>query len=539
MIVSMSAHRIRAREPRGAASVVEIVRDPAVLSSHLEDAAHYAGGYAAGVASPRTEAEVAWLVRSAIRVLPVGAQSSLTGGATPMGDVVLTTARMSAIVGVEPDRVRVQAGVPLAALQEALDGHSLFYPPVPTFTGAFVGGVVATNAAGATTFKYGTTRDWVRGVTVVLASGEVLDLERGAVTAHPDGFFEIETAAGSIRVPVPTLRMPDVPKRSAGYYAAPGMDLVDLFVGSEGTLGVITEVTLRVIPRPAGVCTALVPLNSQTKAIELAAQLRRASQDTRRARDIRGVDVVAIEHMDRRSLDLIRADETDRRLDVSLPYDTDVLLLVQLELQEPIARERAWQQLADALSGAAPDTPLVRFCRLLSEAGALDRSEVTLPGDSHRTQQLMELREAVPVAVNQRIALAKQNVDQSIQKTAADIVVPFDRFAEMMTACRHAFEDRHLDYAVWGHISDGNVHPNLIPRTKTDVEAGCAAVRELGREVIRLGGCPLAEHGVGRHPVKQALLADLYGAGGVQEMRRVKRALDPEGKLAPGVLFPP
>ncbi len=90
---------------------------------------------------------------------------------------------------------------------------------------------------------------------------------------------------------------------------------------------------------------------------------------------------------------------------------------------------------------------------------------------------------------------------------------------------------------MWGHISDGNLHPNVIPRSIADVESGKAAIAAFGREVIRLGGSPLAEHGVGRNPVKQQLLRELYGQDGVEAMRAIKRALDPEWKLAPGVLF--
>ena len=141
--------------------------------------------------------------------------------------------------------------MPLAALQASLTASRLYYPPVPTFDGAFVGGTIATNAAGAATFKYGSTRPWVAGLTVVLANGDVLDIRRGEITSGPDGLFEIELSSGQVAiVPVPTYRMPDVAKLSAGYYARPGMDLIDLFIGSEGTLGIVVDATLRVIPRP-------------------------------------------------------------------------------------------------------------------------------------------------------------------------------------------------------------------------------------------------------------------------------------------------
>jgi D-lactate dehydrogenase (cytochrome) len=118
------------------------------------------------------------------------------------------------------------------------------------------------------------------------------------------------------------------------------------------------------------------------------------------------------------------------------------------------------------------------------------------------------------------------------------MIVPYPRFADSLSLFRDAFESRGLDYAIWGHISDANLHPNLLPRTADEVRLGQEVILACGREIIRLGGCPLAEHGVGRNRTKQALLRQLYGNAGVEQMRAVKRALDPAGKLSPGVLFP-
>jgi D-lactate dehydrogenase (cytochrome) len=130
-------------------------------------------------------------------------------------------------------------------------------------------------------------------------------------------------------------------------------------------------------------------------------------------------------------------------------------------------------------------------------------------------------------------------VDPRIDKTAGDMVVPFDRFEDMLAIYREGYERRGLDYAIWGHISDGNVHPNVIPRSYEDVVAGREAILEFGREVVKLGGSPLAEHGVGRSSLKQRLLRELYGDAGIAEMRAIKRAIDPDGKMAPGVIFEP
>jgi len=162
---------------------------------------------------------------------------------------------------------------------------------------------------------------------------------------------------------------------------------------------------------------------------------------------------------------------------------------------------------------------------------------VAVPGDLARANQLLAIREAVPAAVNQRIGRAKQAVDPRIEKTAADMIVPFDRLEELLTIYETGFATRGLDVAIWGHISDGNLHPNVIPRTLADVKAGKEAILDFGREAIRLGGAPLAEHGVGRNPVKQQLLELLYGKDGIAAMRAVKSAIDPDWKLAPGVLF--
>ncbi len=534
----MPAFRIRARAARGYASGPAFETNPEVLQAFLEDAAHHAGGHAASIAFPTTEAEVVAALHASRRILPIGAQSSLTGGATPDGDTLLGFARMNRIVEIDRTRVRVEPGVPLQTLQETLDPHGLWYPPVPTFAGAFVGGTVATNAAGAATFKYGSTRAWVDALTVVLASGDVLDLTRGEVVASPDGHFEIDTHHGRIDVRVPTYRMPDVPKRSAGYHAAPGMDLVDLFVGSEGTLGIVTEITLRVLDAVPLRCLALVPVSSEADGLKLVSILRTESQNTWRG-DSRGMDVSAIEHMDRRAIEVLVEDGHDRRLGVSFPPAAAMALLVQLELPSGTTAERAYAEIGSALDSSAPDTPLVRFARVLEELGALDCTEMAMPGDARRREQLLAVREAVPTSVNHRVALAKSWIDSTISKTAADVIVPFHRFADMMARTREAFERHGLDYAVWGHISDGNVHPNLIPRSLADVRAAHEAILELGRDAIMMGGCPLAEHGVGRSPLKQRLLVELYGSEGIEEMRRVKRALDPEWKLASGVLFPP
>ena len=221
---------------------------------------------------------------------------------------------------------------------------------------------VSTNAAGAATFKYGATRAWVEALTVVLADGDVLDLRRGEVHAHVDGYFEIERPASIVRLPVPDYRMPRVPKVSAGYYAAPGMDLIDLFIGAEGTLGIVTSVTLRTAsPRPS-VALALVSCPTRHTGLRLAADLRAAS----------GMGVAAIEHLDRNSLELLREDHVDAESQVTLPIDSELVLIVTLEVARGLDSSQAFEEIGRALDEATPNTPLVQFCRILSRADVLD-----------------------------------------------------------------------------------------------------------------------------------------------------------------------
>jgi D-lactate dehydrogenase (cytochrome) len=193
-----------------------------------------------------------------------------------------------------------------------------------------------------------------------------------------------------------------------------------------------------------------------------------------------------------------------------------VVLLAQVEIEA----ERTLEMLAP----------------LLSRHVSLDATEVALPSNPRRAEAFVELREAVPSGVNRRVGLAHGS-DPRIHKTAADMIVPFNQFADMMRTCRRLCAEHNLDLAVWGHISDGNVHPNIIPRNYDDVVRGKQILLELAHDVIAMGGCPLAEHGVGRNAVKQQMLEMLYGRAGIAAMRRVKLSLDPDWKFSPGVLF--
>jgi D-lactate dehydrogenase (cytochrome) len=266
-------------------------------------------------------------------------------------------------------------------------------------------------------------------------------------------------------------------------------------------------------------------------------RLREASRATRAARDPRGLDVASIESIDRRCLELLREDGKDREHGVRLAADADTALLFEIELPPGTDDDRAVEEIGRFGEADPSDTAITRLCALLREHGAFETFEVALPGDGRRRAQLQAMREAVPEAVNHRVAALQRAGHPGVHKTAADMIVPFQHLGAMMTRYRDGFARRGLDHALWGHVSDGNIHANVIPRRSGDVRLGEEAILEFGEEVIRLGGCPLSEHGVGRNPGKQALLRRLYGEAGLEEMRRVKAVLDPSGKLSPGVIF--
>ena len=414
--------------------------------------------------------------------------------------------------------MRAGAGVPLADLQRVLAAGGLFYPPVPTYDGAFVGGTIATNAAGPATFKYGSARRWVEALTIVLADGSILELHRGDITASPDGWLELPLASGTrVRIPVPAYVMPDVAKLSAGYFARPGMDLIDLFIGSEGTLGFITDATLRVVPLPRRL-VALITVGSDARAVRLTAALRNKAQSYTGATAV--LDVSAVEYMDSRSLALV-PDEVFQRANVERPPPDAGFLLAQIEVDGN--GDESLEQLDEALTACAVDRD----------------PDVALPGDDRGAARLFALREGVPSSVNARIAAVKARLQQDVEKTAGDMIVPFDRLEESLSLYRSTFERHGLEYAIWGHVSDGNMHPNVVPGSMDDVSRGRVALLEIARGIMAMGGAPLAEHGVGRSALKQQMLRDLYGDGGIEDMRAVKRALDPNWKFASGVLFPP
>ncbi|MGH7237899.1 MAG: FAD-binding oxidoreductase [Candidatus Saccharimonadales bacterium] len=283
------------------------VKEPDSIAEFLSDEAHNTGGNSPGMVEFFTEAgasEIASVVKRLAdknhTIVAQGARTSITGAVVPKGEVVLNFSRQKKLETYETEYghfATVQPGVTIEELQNSLGRDGLFFPPAPTYDQASVIGSISTNASGARGYKYGSVRSFVEGLKVVLASGEVLEIERGQYVANagdkesPAGYFLLQRESGEERrIPVPEYKMPDIPKISADYYARPDMDLIDLFIGSEGTLGVIAEATVRAQKEPP-TYMAMVKCYSDDDCLELMYDLRSQEPEKRETLEPGGISV--------------------------------------------------------------------------------------------------------------------------------------------------------------------------------------------------------------------------------------------------------
>src|SRR5258706_3849574 len=260
---------------------------PDEIQSFLTDSSHVRGGFAERVVFPETSEGIGEVRRGATRTqTPVtisGAGTGTVAGRVPFGGVVVATDKLNRITQIVHDdngggHAVAEGGVILADLQRAVESEGLLYPPDPTERSCLLGGNVATNASGARTFKYGPTRNYVERLKIVLATGDVIDIRRAELHADLNGRITIPLPSGRlIETQVPTYRMPQVRKHSSGYYVAPGMDVIDLFIGSEGTLGVILEVEVRLLPKPAELMSGVVFFTSEEGLLSFICEARKRS----------------------------------------------------------------------------------------------------------------------------------------------------------------------------------------------------------------------------------------------------------------------
>jgi glycolate oxidase subunit GlcD len=394
-----------------------------------------------------------------VPIVPRGAGTGYAAGASPSkGGVILSLARLNRILGLETEALRLhaQAGAITGKIHAHAAAAGLYYPPDPgSSSTCTIGGNVACNAAGPHTLRYGVTADFVAGITAVLSDGRIVRLGEGGDTS----------ASG----------------------------LLSLLVGSEGTLGVITEVLLRLIPAPKTRSTLAATFSGMERASAAVAEISAA-----------GIVPAALEFLDAGALAAVR-----KAGGGDIGGDSAALLIVELE-GDP------------ATVGA--DTEAA--CTAITRAGASQLQRATEPGQA---QRLWAARKAVSAAV----------ATVQIGKVNEDVVVPRDRVAELVAHTVELGTKHQLPVVNFGHLGDGNVHATFLldPRIDGERARADAAAGELFETVLNMGGSLSGEHGVGA--AKLEYVERQLGPGTVELMRRIKTALDPHDVLNPGKKIPP
>jgi D-lactate dehydrogenase (cytochrome) len=473
---------------------MQVKSKPDEIESFLTDASFIRDGYADRVVVPESIDEISAILTAANRdrtpVTVSGAGTGTVGGRVAYGGIVLATDKLNHIKNIDHGGFAiVEAGVILADLQRAVDQQGLLYPPDPTERGCFVGGNVATNASGARTFKYGPTRNYIRRLKIVLASGEVIDLRRGGVHADANRRLRL---GNSIELTLPDYRMPATRKNASGYFIAPEMDAIDLFIGSEGTLGVICEIEVRLLPKPEGLLSGVVFFTNEADVLALVARARKRA------------DARAIEFFDNESLNFLREKYPN------IPPPAVAAIFFEQETTE-----------------TTEETVLNEWMTLLDDHHALPDSWFAT--NEQDQAKLREFRHQLPVLMNEWFAHYKQ------RKVSTDMSVPDDAFPGLFHLYKDTLRTSGLRYTIFGHIGDNHVHVNILPRN--DDEG--ARARELYVQFLKyaasVGGTLSAEHGVGK--LKRDYLRLFYSDDQLRAMAAVKKALDPNGILGRGNIF--
>ena len=415
------------------------------------------------VVFPRSAAQVAECVRLALSAgVPIvtrGSGTGLSGGSVPTpGSLVLCLAQMNAILDVDARNLtlRAQPGAITQRIDEAAAKHGLFYPPDPgSMRISTIGGNVAENSGGLRGLKYGVTRDYVMGLEVVLASGEIARFGNQCV------------------------------KDVAGY------SLKDLFIGSEGTLGIITEVLLKLVPRPAARRTMLALYDRIEDAAETVSAIVAAH-----------IIPCTLEFLDRMTAVCV-----EDYAHVGLPTDCEAVLLMETDGHPAVVADEAARMEALARANGARD---VRTAK--DEAEAL---------------QLASARR------NAFSALARQRPTTILE----DVTVPRSELAGMVRFIADTARAFNLQIGTFGHMGDGNLHPTFLSdeRDADEMHRVHEALEAIVKRTLEVGGTITGEHGVGL--AKKPWLRQQMGDASLELMRQIKRTLDPRGILNPGKIF--
>jgi len=502
-----------------APACLQLAPVPAVVADLLHDESRTMAAGVASAAQPGTLDELRmvlrWHAAHRHRITVSGARTGVVGGAVPDASTHLVSiARLRGVVEIDlsatPPTVRALAGTTLRELHSELAARAPGWtlPLDPTETGASVGGMAATNAAGSRAFRFGATRDWVAGLTVELASGRSLTLRRGIDRADGDALTLVDGGAPRI-VHLPSIPKPRT-KNSIGYGFAPGGDAVDLFVGSEGTLGVVSEVIFRLMPIDEARLLLLQCLPSTDQAFALVEAIRRDAR----------LRTTALEFLDARSHELAR--ETRKP-----------------EVERVLSHAPAGSCSVFAEFGYDDEAGLeATIERVLAHVAAVGGDDAAgLAGiDDQVLLDIRTFRHAVPERINATIARRREQ-HPALHKVATDMAVEDKDLRWVYELYSSRLTGSGLDHAIFGHVGNNHFHVNILPKDEAELHRAKEIYSEFARALVARGGCVSAEHGIGR--IKKPFLAVQYDASTLDAMRAAKRWLDPEWRLNPGVLIDP
>lgn len=512
-----------------------------VSETYLQDESKMRGA-ADRLFFPETEAELAEIVRRAAESkTPVtfsGARTGITGGAVPRGGWMVSFEKLAGFYGMRYDAeqdaffLTCGPGTTLETIQSALEnpddiagddwsGVSLevferfksagqwFFPPDPTERSASLGGMTACNASGARSFFYGPTRGYISGLRVVLAGGLILDIPRGRFFADKQGDFSLALPDGSVRGGrLPSYKMPAI-KNTAGYFVKPGMDLIDLFIGSEGTLGVFSQIEIRLVRVPESIISVIAFFNNEQDAFQFV-HAARADNARNQSLPLLPCRPLSLEYFDGNSLNLLREQKEKIGESSGIPaLAPEWRAAVSIEFTD--TEERIEDDAAALLE--------------LLEACGSDSNAAWTAFDEQETKRLKTFRHALPEAVNQRIGERAARYP-GLSKLGTDIVVPDDCLDEMMFNYRTALDEAGLEYVIFGHIGDNHTHVNILPRNLEEYNQGKKIYADLAGKAVALGGSVAGEHGIGK--LKKNMLLIMYGSAAVEEMLNIKRVFDPD-----------
>ena len=510
--------------------MIKRINDQNEMSIFLSDESRRAGN-ATEICFPQTAGEISALLRED-KNTPVtiqGGRTGVTAGAVPESGIVINLSAMNKVLrmpcaadagsaaGASSESAptlsgsltaEVQPGVLLTTLQEQLHPLGLFFPPDPTETTASIGGMVSCNSSGACTYRFGATRHHIRSLEMVLADGDTLSIRRGEHHAKAGRFALTTNGERTIEGTLPRITMPNVKKHTAGYFIRPDMDMIDLFIGSEGTLGIVTQIEIDLLPEPKNLWGAVVFFESEECALSFVHLLRGEASAAPQAIEFFGTD----------TLEMLRdAQDSGAALTgmTKIPSGCAVYTEFASKNREDL------EPLCSVLGS------------LITEAGG-DPADSWFAFRGPDMVRLKEFRHAAPVCVNERVSEIRKS-HPSITKLGTDMSVPDSRLDEVFAMYRRDLAREGFQTSLFGHIGNNHLHCNIIPRDEEEYLRGKELYTRWAEEIVRMGGSVSAEHGIGK--LKTWLLKKLYTEEELNAMFELKRLFDPQLRLNPGNIF--